>query len=70
VQTWPTIQFSSDERMAVKCGVDTINVYAADALGEAILSGRCDRVAHIALSPGPLPVSIAAFSPEAKVAAL
>lgn len=54
--------------MAVKASGDSINVYAADKLGEPpIISGRCDRVAHIALSPGPLPVSIAAFSPEAKV---
>lgn len=68
LQVWPTLQFSDDERMAVRAGVNDIFVYASDNIGgDPILTGRCERVAHISLSPGPLPVSIAAFVPEQKV---
>ncbi len=68
MQNWPSLQFSSDDRLACKAGKDEIQVFACDLFTEGpVMTGRCERVASVSLSPGPLPLSVAAFVPEAKV---
>lgn len=62
------MQFSTDERLVCRVGVETVQVFAADRIGEGpLMTGSVPRIAKAALSPGPLPFSIATFVPEGKV---
>lgn len=65
VQSWPSLQFSSDETVAAKAGKDTVQVFSTDTWA-TLGTCRAERVSHFALSPGPAPHSIAVFVPEVK----
>jgi hypothetical protein len=69
-QAWPSIVYSGDERIVVRAGATSLQVFACDRLherGPALVSADIAGITRVSISPGPAPYCIAAFVGETKV---